>query len=85
MKFASREGATARTLAVTAPGWYAGAAPEHRGNSQARRATAQNATRPAGAAAVGQLADLNSYSRASTITFNRGQEMFRPGHGEGFI
>ena len=34
---------------------------------------------------MGQLADLNSYSRASTITFNRGQEIFRPGHGEGFI
>jgi CRP-like cAMP-binding protein len=85
MKFASREGATARTLAVTAPGWYAGAMPEHRGNSQARRSAAQTTARQAGAPAMGQLADLNSYSRASTITFNRGQEIFRPGHGEGFV
>jgi CRP/FNR family transcriptional regulator len=58
---------------------------EHRGSVQAHRAAAQTTTRQSGAATVGQLADLNSYSRASTITFNRGQEIFRPGHGEGFI
>jgi hypothetical protein len=82
MKFASREGATARTLAVTAPGWYSSAMAEHRGSAQTHRAAAQTPSRQAGAAAVGQLADLNSYSRAISITFNRGQEIFRRGDGE---
>ena len=85
MKFASREGATARTLAVTAPGWYSSAMAEPGGNAQARRSAAPTMTRQPGAAPVGQLAALNSYSRASTITFNRGQEIFRPGRGEGFV
>jgi CRP/FNR family transcriptional regulator, cyclic AMP receptor protein len=90
MKFASHEGAAARTLAYTnlpsarkngayaAPGWF---------------------TRPGIATETAPTADhygvpgtLDSTSRpatngtgASTVTFNRGQEIFTPGQGQGLV
>jgi CRP-like cAMP-binding protein len=82
MKFASRDGATARTLAVTAPGWYAGS------NGYGAKTTAQTRPSPAmrgngasSARAVSQPNGLASLSKTSTVTFNRGQEIFGPGRG----
>jgi CRP/FNR family transcriptional regulator len=84
MKFASREGATARTLAVTAPGWYAG---------EARNSAAAASTQPMkrmhrnGAEPSNKTHDRQSsgLAKASTIVFHRGQEIFGPGTGEGLV
>ena len=90
MKFASHEGAAARTLAYTnlpsarkngayaAPGWFA---------------RPGVATEPAPTADVyGVPGTVDSTSRpatngtgASTVTFNRGQEIFTPGQGLGLV
>lgn len=84
MKFASREGATARTLAVTAPGWYAGSVGSDAASVPAKPIPL---LRPNGSAARGntQLNGSSSHSRAATVSFNRGQEIFGPGHGTGLV
>lgn len=84
MKFASREGATARTLAVTAPGWYAGA-----GGSGSAREPAKPIPllRPNGSSVrgSGHTNGSTSRSRTSTISVSRGQEIFGPGNGAGLV
>jgi CRP-like cAMP-binding protein len=83
MKFASREGATARTLAVTAPGWYAGNGsagssvphapiPAHQARAQPARSNG---------AKHGNGNGLGTLTRTSTQVYNRGQEIFGPGRG----
>lgn len=85
MKFASREGATARTLAVTAPGWY-GAAPVAGRSTTATRDIGVHERMNGVSGAHGTAhSSLSSISRSSTISFNRGQEIFRPGRGADFI
>lgn len=86
MKFASREGTSARTLAVTAAGWYAGAksAPTSGG---AQLAAVQPLVNPGNGAAPPQ--NLRSYrsdaTRTTTVTLRRGEELFGPGRGTGRV
>ena len=82
MKFAARDGSSARTLAVTAPGWgqpatsaqaaAASTPPVARGNGNGQAATngGNGRGRP---------------QRPSTVTFARGQEIFGPGRGGGLV
>lgn len=86
MKFASREGATARTLAVTAPGWYAG--PVGSGASVPPSSFPPRSASPHGASHANGASNgngLSSISKATTQSFNRGQEVFGPGRGVGLI
>jgi CRP-like cAMP-binding protein len=93
MKFASREGATARTLAVTAPGWYAGSVGSGTSvpsPSLPRRSTHANGngTHVNGNGQASNHAHgngLSSLSRTSTQAFNRGQEIFGPNGGQGLV
>jgi CRP-like cAMP-binding protein len=84
MKFASREGATARTLAVTAPGWYAG---EVRGSAAAESTQPINRLHRKDAEPVNKVHDRQSSgpAKATTTGFHRGQEIFGPGTGEGLV
>jgi CRP/FNR family transcriptional regulator len=91
MKFASHEGAAARTLAYTnlpsarkngayaAPGWFArpNMAPEQAA-PVVERYDAIHGTETNGRPASNGAA-------ASTITFSRGQEVFTPGQGQGLV
>lgn len=82
MKFASREGTTARTLAVTAAGWYAGG----KGASTGAVAASAVARPPARTMSTGVPApDTRSYrseaSKTSTVSLRRAEELFGPGHG----
>lgn len=86
MKFASREGATARTLAVTAPGWYAGSADSSvAATSPAKPAPPKRANGGAASRNPGQSNGMSALSRTSTATFNRGQEIFGPGRGTDLV
>lgn len=84
MKFASREGATARTLAVTAPGWYAGAM-----GSDVAPAPAKPVPLPRsngnGHRGNSQFRGASTTSKAAAATFSRGQEIFGPGRGAGLV
>jgi CRP/FNR family transcriptional regulator, cyclic AMP receptor protein len=84
MKFASREGAKARTLAVTAPGWYGGirkaglpVAPVGDGFSRPASVIRE---RRAKAPTQG-----NSASNSTTISYTRGKEIFGPRQGVGLV
>ncbi len=86
MKFASRDGATVRTLAVTAPGWYIAT---HDGPDPF--ASPPAALKP-GRAPSGETArtprrarDQNDATKMATVVFNRGQEIFGPGRGIGLV
>jgi len=86
MKFASREGATARTLAVTAPGWYAGSVGA--GAAVSSPSIPAHSARANGAGSAGgavHTPELSSLSKASTLAFNRGQEIFGPSGGHGLV
>ena len=85
MKFASREGATARTLAVTAPGWYAGTISSSASNSSVRPVSSARANGENGGHANGHANGLTSLSKTATVAFNRGQEIFGPGGGAGLV
>src|SRR5688572_24289936 len=91
MKFASHEGAAARTLAYTnlpsarkngayaAPGSVARSsmAPEQAAPTVERYDVAHSPETNGRAAATG--------SGASTVNFSRGQEVFTPGQGQGLV
>ena len=89
MKFAARDGSAARTLAHTAspapgragsyaaPGWYA------QGVAGTSRSTPAM-VRPSGAD-NGQRAPRPRSSVPSTVSYLRGQEIFAPGRGQGFV
>jgi CRP/FNR family transcriptional regulator len=90
MKFASHEGAAARTLAYTnlpsarkngayaAPGWFA--RPDV---ATEPVPTAERHEVPQGADSSAR--HVSTGSGASTVTFNRGQEVFTPGQGLGWV
>lgn len=86
MKFATREGATARTLAVTAPGWYTatGAAAASLAtpapSMKAGTYVLDDTERPARAAKRPQAS-----TRSTNVVYNRGQEIFGPGRGQGHV
>lgn len=85
MKFASREGSTARTLAVTAPGWYAathGTTMPTLHSSQAQHAPASNGASPRSESCGNGASPM---SKTATVSFNRGQEIFGPGKGSGLV
>jgi len=86
MKFASRDGATARTLAVTAPGWYTAARASQHGVSPATEMAPHS---PNGFDADGRAGSAmngdSSFSQTSTMTYHRGMEIFGPGAGLGRI
>lgn len=86
MKFAARDGLSARTLAFTAnpstrpaapshaaPGWFVHTRPAAGGVDTARSADGRTA-----------LAE-RPRSKPSTVNFLRGQEIFTPGNGQGMI
>jgi CRP-like cAMP-binding protein len=88
MKFAPRDGSSARTLAVTAPGWRnpPTAAPPLRAASAAAVRTTRigNVPQPS----VGSGSNGNGRARPqrpSTVTYTKGQEIFGPGRGGGLI
>jgi CRP-like cAMP-binding protein len=85
MKFASREGATARTLAVTAPGWYAGTVGANSSGSPVQAVSPVRGNGKDSGRANGHSNGLASLSKAATVTFNRGQEIFGPGGGSGLV
>lgn len=83
MKFAARDGSTARTLAVTSPGWF-------RGSSMVADAPVAPPVVRSGRAmpSSGQIATGGARprgGRTSTTTFAKGQELFGPGRGQGFV
>lgn len=84
MKFASREGATARTLAVTAPGWYAGSGAFDAASAPAKAVPSLRANGSTGRG-NSQFGGLTKHARTSTVSFNRGQEIFGPGHGTDLV
>ena len=84
MTFASRQGAKARTLAVTAPGWYGGvrdsgpsAAPVRK---ELSRPTSAYLDRQAKASDAG-----NTVSNTSMVSYSRGKEIFGPRQGGGLV
>lgn len=85
MKFASREGATARTLAVTAPGWYGSASMAGRSHTAVRQGGAHERMNGNGGSGGSSQTGLSTISRSSTMSFSRGQQVFRPGQGAEFI
>lgn len=76
MKFAVRDGGTARTLAVTAPGWYRGEA--------AAPVPAARAARPA-AMPSAQGAPRQRKAKAVSASYAKGEEIFGPGQGYGMV
>src|SRR5687768_2099234 len=91
MKFASHEGAAARTLAYTnlpsarkngayaAPGWFA--RPNMAPEVEAPPIEAYELTHGTDA----NSRSATSGSGASTVNFSRGQEVFTPGQGQGLV
>ena len=87
MKFAARDGGSARTLAVTSPGWWRAAAPGTDGRAVApapaarigRGGSGQNGG--SGPASNGRTRP----ARPSSVTFAKGQEIFGPGRGGGLV
>jgi len=86
MKFASRDGATARTFAVTAPGWYltTDVTRDSPSSSPNRAMTARNDYREI-AQAQGDATSSEGFTKSTTVVFNRGQEIFGPGRGRGRV
>jgi len=84
MKFAARDGSSARTLAVTAPGWWRAAV-----DGRSATAVAPRPTRPPSSGIGGNgSTPANGRSRPqrpSTVTYAKGQEIFGPGRGGDLI
>ncbi len=84
MTFASRQGPKARTLAVTAPGWYGGnpdsgvsSAPTGNGLS---RPTSVHRERPS------KSSDAeNALKNTTMVSYSRGKEIFGPRQGNGLV
>ena len=86
MKFAPRDGSSARTLAVTAPRWWAGATEATNGRATATPAARVN--RSGSGSQPGAGAGSNGRARPqrpSTVTYAKGQEIFGPGRGGGLV
>jgi CRP/FNR family transcriptional regulator len=89
MKFAARDGSSARTLAVTAPGWFragssaVGARPAPATVAPGTRweSTTPPIGGPAGAGGNGRPRP----QRPSTVSYAKGQEIFGPGRGGGLV
>ena len=79
MKFASRENTSARTLAITAPGWYAGGGNAVRTAPQP--AAAHSAPRSAASPPPAMRSFRDTGGKTTSVTYHRGEELFGPGRG----
>jgi CRP/FNR family transcriptional regulator len=90
MKFAARDGSSARTLAVTAPGWMRDApsdpSPAETVRSVPTRSRGSVIT-SGGSSDRGRVQrnPHNAPNRPSTISYARGEQIFSPGQGVGLI
>lgn len=88
MKFDARDGSSARTLAVTAAGWYRGSAGVGAGGDRARIAATARAVHIGGGALsipANGTGNRSRPQRTTTVSFVKGQEVFGPGRGAGLI
>ena len=89
MKFAARDGSSARTLAVTAPGWTRsamGAVATRPSTVSIVRGARSEGTGPAVGGGGGNGGNGRSRpQRPSTVTYAKGQEIFGPGRGGGLV
>lgn len=89
MKFAARDGSTARTLAVTAVPRTGRAAPLIRSSASQAPVSTPFAPLPANPAATSHGFDDSESGvrrqRPSTVTYLKGQEVFAPGQGTGLV
>jgi CRP/FNR family transcriptional regulator, cyclic AMP receptor protein len=84
MTFASRQGAKARTLAVTAPGWYGGI----RDSGLSATPTGSELSRPVSVhhERTSQSSDAgNAASNKTIVSYKRGKEIFGPRQGVGLV
>ena len=82
MKFAARDGSSARTLAVTSPGWFrAGSAPAQPSPRVAASVRTARTSGPPSPPPNGR----SRTQRTTTISLAKGQEIFGPGRGAGLI
>lgn len=92
MKFAARDGGSARTLAVTAPGWWRTGEPAPSGRVVTPTAPAvpRNGRSTGGGHLGGGAGSAPGNGRTrpgrpSSVTFAKGQEIFGPGRGGGLV
>ena len=86
MKFASREGTTARTLAVTARGWYARSPGKPMGVADPPNPARSPLQGSSGSERVANpVAARAGTSTTNTVAYARGQELFGPGRGSGRV
>lgn len=88
VKFASRDGGSARTLAVTAPGWWQAAAPsvDVRGAATAGlRVNRPNGMSHSTGTGSPSGNGRSRPARPNTVSFAKGQEIFGPGRGTGLV
>jgi CRP/FNR family transcriptional regulator len=86
MKFASRDGGKARTLAMTAPGWFAGT--RNSGLPMAPGETGIEPSRPAfstGGPHSRPVERVDGVSKTKTVAYSRGKEIFGPRQGAGLV
>jgi CRP/FNR family transcriptional regulator, cyclic AMP receptor protein len=84
MTFASRQGAKARTLAVTAPGWYGGSRAS--GPSAAPMGNERSHPAPVHRERPSKPSDAeNAVSKTTMATYSRGKEIFGPHQGVGLV
>ncbi len=83
MKFAARDGSSARTLAVTSPGWFRASPGSTADRSQVSSAT--RTTRIPGPSSSAPSNGRPRTQRTTTISLAKGQEIFGPGRGTGLI
>ena len=90
MKFAAREAGTARTLAVTAPGWWRAAAPGIDGRVATTPTVRVGRSSGSGPSNGGSAGAPSNNGRArpgrpNSVAFAKGQEIFGPGRGAGLV
>lgn len=83
MKFAARDGSSARTLAVTSPGWFRASSGSTADRTQIP-ASIRTARIP-GSAGSSSSNGRQRTQRTTTISLAKGQEIFGPGRGTGLI
>ncbi len=83
MKFAARDGSSARTLAVTSPGWFQASSGPVAGRSQL--AASGRSARVGAPSAASPANGRPRMQRTTTISLAKGQEIFGPGRGMGMI
>ena len=83
MKFAARDGSSARTLAVTSPGWFRAGSGSASDRSQVSSVT--RSVRIPGPSGSTPSNGRPRTQRTTTISLVKGQEIFGPGRGKGLV